>query len=150
MAIANLVAPGEAVLIPETGMFARRWREAAEGLGVEVVDLPTEWRRAVDSAAVEDALRHDARRRIKAVFQVHVETSTGVAHDVAAVRRAIDRAGHPALLAVDAIASLAVMELPMDEVGADVVLAASQKGLIWGSARRLHLAGPVAARYSLT
>jgi alanine-glyoxylate transaminase/serine-glyoxylate transaminase/serine-pyruvate transaminase len=64
------------------------------------------------------------------VFQVHVETSTGVAHDVAAVRRAIDRAGHPALLVVDAIASLAVMDLPMDEAGADVVLAASQKGLM--------------------
>jgi alanine-glyoxylate transaminase/serine-glyoxylate transaminase/serine-pyruvate transaminase len=64
------------------------------------------------------------------VLQVHVETSTGVAHDVAAVRRAIDRAGHPALLVVDAIASLAVVDLPMDEIGADLVLAASQKGLM--------------------
>jgi alanine-glyoxylate transaminase/serine-glyoxylate transaminase/serine-pyruvate transaminase len=130
VAIANLVSPGEAVLVPDTGMFARRWREAAEALGVEVVGLPAEWRRAIDPAAVEDALRRDTGRRIKAVFQVHVETSTGVAHDVAAVRRAIDRAGHPALLVVDAIASLAVMDLPMDEAGADVVLAASQKGLM--------------------
>ena len=130
VALANLVSPGEAVLVADTGMFARRWREAAEALGVEVRSVAGDWRRAVDPAAVEEALRADREHRIKAVLQVHVETSTGVAHDVAAVRRAIDRAGHPALLVVDAIASLAVVDLPMDEVGADLVLAASQKGLM--------------------
>ncbi len=129
-ALANLITPGEAVLIADTGMFARRWREAAEALGVAVHDVPTDWRRPLDGAALEEVLRADRERRIKAVLQVHIETSTGLVHDVAAVRHAIDRAGHPALLVVDAIASLAVMDLPMDAIGADVVLAASQKGLM--------------------
>jgi alanine-glyoxylate transaminase / serine-glyoxylate transaminase / serine-pyruvate transaminase len=124
------VAPGETVLVADTGMFARRWRDAAEGLGVAVQGLPADWRRPLDSTLIEEALRADREHRIKAVLQVHIETSTGLAHDVAAVRRAIDRAGHPALLVVDAIASLAVMDLPMDAIGADVVLAASQKGLM--------------------
>jgi alanine-glyoxylate transaminase/serine-glyoxylate transaminase/serine-pyruvate transaminase len=129
-ALANLVRPGETVLVADTGMFARRWHDAAEGLGVVVQGFAADWQHPLDATLIEEALRADREHRIKAVLQVHIETSTGLAHDVAAVRRAIDRAGHPALLVVDAIASLAVMDLPMDAIGADVVLAASQKGLM--------------------
>ena len=129
-ALANLVAPGAGILLPETGMFSLRWREMAERLEIPVEEIPSDWRHALDPAAVEARLRADRERRIGAVCVVQVETSTGIRHDVAAVRRAIDAAGHPALLVVDAIASLATVDLEMDGWGCDLVLAASQKGLM--------------------
>ncbi len=129
-ALVNLVAPGEAVLVPETGRFAQGWAEMAEALGIEVVRVPTDMRRPLDPAAVEAALRADRGGRIRCLLAVHVETSTGIVHDPALLRGALDRAGHPALLVVDAIASLASMPLPMDALGVDVVLAGSQKGLM--------------------
>lgn len=126
----NLVAPGERVLMPETGRFSKAWSEMAEALGVEVQTTRAFHDRSIDPAVIEDALRADAGRAIKAVLMVQVETSTGVTHDVEAVRRAMDAAGHPALLVVDAIASLACIDLPMDNWGVDVVITASQKGLM--------------------
>jgi alanine-glyoxylate transaminase / serine-glyoxylate transaminase / serine-pyruvate transaminase len=130
VALANLFSPGDMVLIPDTGRFALSWAEMARSLDLEVVMTPTTMRHPVDAEAVAEQLERDRERRIKAVLAVQVETSTGMLHDMGALRRALDATGHPALLVVDAIASLACIDLPMDGLGIDVVIAASQKGLM--------------------
>ncbi len=129
-ALVNILSPGDGVLMFETGHFAAMWCEVGRRLGLEVELLPGDWRSGVDAAAIESRLRADRHRRIRAVAVVHNETSTGVASDIAAVRRALDCAGHPALLLVDAISSLGAMEYRHDEWGVDVTVAGSQKGLM--------------------
>ncbi len=128
--IVNLFQAGDAIVIPTTGAFSTWWAEMASLFGVEVISLPGDWRSAADPNAVEDVLRKDAGRRIKAVGVVHSETSTGVLSDIAAVRRAMDAAGHDALLMVDTISSLASMDYRMDEWRVDVTVGGSQKGLM--------------------
>ncbi len=129
-ALVNILSPGDGVLMFETGHFAAMWCEVGRRLGLEVELLPGDWRSGLDAAAIESRLRADRHRRIRAVAVVHNETSTGVASDIAAVRRALDCAGHPALLLVDAISSLGAMEYRHDEWGVDVTVAGSQKGLM--------------------
>lgn len=129
-AFVNLFEPGDTILMPETGRFSKTWSEMGEELGLKIETIPNDWRTAIDPNAVEDILRRDTERRIKAVLAVHVETATGVLSEVRPLRQAIDAAGHPALLVVDAIASFMTMPLPMDELGVDVVIAACQKGLM--------------------
>jgi len=129
-ALANTLSPGDRVLMFETGHFATLWREMAERLGLAVDFVPGDWRHGVDPAAVEDKLRADAQRRFRAVCVVHNETSTGVTTRVAELRAAIDRVGHPALLLVDTISSLASMDYRHDEWRVDVTVAGSQKGLM--------------------
>ncbi len=128
--IVNLFRAGDAIVIPETGAFSTWWAEMAGLFGVEVLSPPGDWRSAADPDAVEDLLRKDTGRRIKAVGVVHSETSTGVLSDVAAIRQAIDAAGHDALLMVDVISSLASMDYRMDEWRVDVTVGGSQKGLM--------------------
>ena len=129
-ALANTLSPGDRVLMAETGHFATLWKRMALQLGLEPIFLPGDWRRGVDAAAVEARLAEDSAGAIKAVCIVHNETSTGVASDVPAVRRAIDAAHHPALLMVDTISSLASIDYRHDEWGVDVTIGASQKGLM--------------------
>lgn len=129
-ALVNTLSPGDGVLMFETGHFAIMWGEVARRLGLEVELVPGDWRSGVDTTVIESRLRADADHRIGAVAVVHNETSTGVASDISAVRRALDRAGHPALLLVDAISSLGSMEYRHDEWGVDVTVAGSQKGLM--------------------
>ncbi|MDE0944696.1 MAG: aminotransferase class V-fold PLP-dependent enzyme [Alphaproteobacteria bacterium] len=129
-ALSNTLSPGDHILLPETGNFSLKWGMMAESLGLVIEHLPGDWRRAVDPDAVEQHLRDDDEGRIKAVLMVHVDTATGIASDVPAVRKAMNNAGHNALFMVDTIASLATMEFQMDEWGVDVALAASQKGLM--------------------
>ena len=129
-ALVNILSPGDGVLMFETGHFAAMWCEVGRRLGLEVELLPGDWRSGVDAAGIESRRRADRDRRIRAVAVVHNETSTGVASDIAAVRRALDCAGHPALLLVDAISSLGAMEYRHDEWGVDVTVAGSQKGLM--------------------
>jgi alanine-glyoxylate transaminase/serine-glyoxylate transaminase/serine-pyruvate transaminase len=129
-ALVNLFSPGDKVLIVESGYFSLNWGLRAEAFGLEVETLANDWRRAVDPAKLEARLRDDKAHAIKAVLAVHNETSTGVAHPVAAMRRAIDAARHPALFLVDTISSLASFDFRMDEWGVDVVVAGSQKGLM--------------------
>ncbi len=129
-ALVNTLSPGDRVLMAETGHFATLWRRLAERLALEVDFLPGDWRRGADPAAIEARLADDARHRIKAVCIVHNETSTGVASRVSEVRRAIDRADHPALFMVDTISSLASIDYRHDEWGVDVTVAGSQKGLM--------------------
>jgi alanine-glyoxylate transaminase/serine-glyoxylate transaminase/serine-pyruvate transaminase len=129
-AIANTLSPGDKVLMAETGFFATLWRDMALRWGLEVEWMAGDWRRGVDVAAVEARLAEDRAHAIKAVMVVHNETSTGSATSIAAVRKAMDAANHPALLMVDAISSLGSMEVAHDTWGADVTIAGSQKGLM--------------------
>jgi alanine-glyoxylate transaminase/serine-glyoxylate transaminase/serine-pyruvate transaminase len=129
-ALVNTLSPGDRVLMAETGHFASLWHEMARRLGLEVELLEGDWRHGVDPARVEATLAADRGHAIKAVCVVHNETSTGVTSRIAEVRRAIDRAGHPALLMVDTISSLASIDYRHDEWGVDVTVAGSQKGLM--------------------
>ena len=128
--LVNTLSPGDKVLMFETGYFAALWREVALKLGLEVDFVPGDWRRGVDPAVVEAKLGADRDRQIRAVAVVHNETSTGATSRVDAVRKAIDRAGHPALLLVDTISSLASIDCRHDEWGVDVTVCCSQKGLM--------------------
>jgi len=129
-ALVNTLSPGDKVLSFETGYFATLWRDLAVRLGVEVEFVPGDWRHGVDPAGVEARLAEDHRHEIKAVMVVHNETSTGVTSRVADLRQAIDRTGHPTLLLVDTISSLASIDYRHDEWGVDVTVAGSQKGLM--------------------
>jgi alanine-glyoxylate transaminase/serine-glyoxylate transaminase/serine-pyruvate transaminase len=129
-ALVNTLSAGDRLLIVETGQFAALWRQLAGRLGLETETIQTDWRHAADAAAIERALAADSAQAIKAVCVVHNETSTGATSDIAAVRRAIDAAGHPALLLVDTISSLGSIDFRMDEWGVDVTVAGSQKGLM--------------------
>lgn len=129
-ALANIAAPGETVLILQSGRFGEGWADVAAGMGITVQALECGPSAAPDPARVEAALRADTEGRIKAVLLCHVDTSTGILTDVPAIRAAMDAAGHPALLGIDCIASLACDRMEMDAWGVDLVLAASQKGLM--------------------
>jgi len=129
-ALVNTLSPGDRVLMFETGHFATLWLNMAKRLGLDPVLVPGDWRHGVDPAQVEAKLAEDRGRSIKAVMAVHNETSTGVTSRIAEVRKAIDRAKHPALFMVDTISSLASMDYRHDEWGVDVTVAGSQKGLM--------------------
>lgn len=133
-ALVNTLSPNDEVLMYETGHFASLWKKMAEALGLktEFLGLPgiEGWRRGVQADLIEARLRQDDGHRIKAVCVVHNETSTGVTSDIAAVRNAIDNAGHPALLLVDTISGLASADYRHDEWGVDVTISGSQKGLM--------------------
>jgi alanine-glyoxylate transaminase/serine-glyoxylate transaminase/serine-pyruvate transaminase len=129
-ALVNVLAPGDRVLAFETGHFAGLWQKMATDLGLRVEVVPGDWRHGVQPADVHDRLATDRRHAIKAVMVVHNETSTGVTSRVAEVRAAIDAAGHPALLLVDVISSLASIDYRHDEWGVDVTVGGSQKGLM--------------------
>ena len=129
-ALVNLFSPGDKVLIVESGYFSINWGLRAEAFGLGVETLPNDWRRTAEPAKLEARLREDKNHEIKAVLAVHNETSTGVAHPVEAMRKAIDAAGHPALFCVDVISSLGSFDFRMDEWGVDVVVVGSQKGLM--------------------
>ena len=140
-ALTNTMSAGDHVLMFETGHFASLWKKMADrlGLSTEVLSyagadehLPAApgWRRGVQADMIEARLRQDTQHRIKAVCVVHNETSTGVTSDIAAVRKAIDAAGHPALLIVDSISGLASAPYEHDAWGVDVTVSGSQKGLM--------------------
>jgi alanine-glyoxylate transaminase/serine-glyoxylate transaminase/serine-pyruvate transaminase len=129
-ALANTVPPGGKVLALATGRFGEGWAKMAEGLGLEVELLDFGKRATVDPDRLRAALRADRDGRIAAVLATHVDTATTVRNDIAALRRVLDEVGHPALLMADCIASLACDRFEMDAMGADVMVAASQKGLM--------------------
>ncbi len=129
-AFVNTLSPGDKVLCVEIGEFARLWSEVARRIGLEVDAVDTDWTRGVDPAIVEAKLREDRDHRIKAVLVVHNETSTGSTSRLKEIRQAIDRAKHPALYFVDAVSSLASIDLRQDEWGIDVTVTGSQKGLM--------------------
>ena len=128
--IANLVSPGQRVLVPGTGHFSDSWALQCTAMGVEALRTPWTEGLPIDPDAVEQMLREDTDHRIVAVFAVHTDTASGVSSDMSALRRAIDNAGHPALFVVDVVASLGAAPFAMDALGVNVVLGASQKGLM--------------------
>ncbi|MEM6371912.1 MAG: aminotransferase class V-fold PLP-dependent enzyme [Pseudomonadota bacterium] len=129
-ALANVIAPGDTVLVPATGRFGLGWGEMAEGLGASVETIDFGKRAPMDMDRIADALHADTSHRIKAVLAVHVDTSTSIRNDIGAVRRVLDEVGHPALLMADCIASLACDAFEMDAWGVDVMVAGCQKGLM--------------------
>ncbi|WP_207005002.1 pyridoxal-phosphate-dependent aminotransferase family protein [Trinickia mobilis] len=153
-ALSNTLSPGDTVLMYETGHFATLWKKMAEGLGLkpEFLGLPgiEGWRRGVDAQRIEARLRADTQRTIKAVCVVHNETSTGVTSNIAAVRHAIDAAGHPALLLVDTISGLASADYRHDEWGVDVTVSGSQKGLMLPPGISFNALSPKAIEASKT
>jgi alanine-glyoxylate transaminase / serine-glyoxylate transaminase / serine-pyruvate transaminase len=128
--IVNTLSPGDRVLACVNGHFATGFARTAAAFGAECDRLELPYGAGVPSAAVEERLRADPTHEIRAVLVVHNETSTGVTSDVAAIRQALDRTGHPALLLVDTVSSLASIEFRMDEWGVDVALTGPQKGLM--------------------
>ena len=129
-ALINTLSPGDQVLMFETGHFAALWCNMAQRLGLEVDFVPGDWRSGADPAIVEAKLSEDRGHRIKAVAVVHNETATGATSRIGEIRAAMNRAGHPALLLVDTISSLASIDYRMDEWQVDVTVSCSQKGLM--------------------
>lgn len=153
-AMVNTLSPGDLVLMYETGHFASLWRKLADRLGLqtEFISFPDiqGWRRGVDASVIEARLRQDSLGKIKAVCVVHNETSTGVTSDIAAVRKALDATGHPALLMVDAVSGLASADYRHDEWGVDVTVAGSQKGLMLPPGLGFNAVSPKALAASKT
>jgi alanine-glyoxylate transaminase/serine-glyoxylate transaminase/serine-pyruvate transaminase len=129
-ALVNTLSPGDGVLMAETGQFGAQWARLAERLGLAAELLPGDWRHGARPEAIEARLTEDREHRIKAVCILHNETSTGITSRVPELRKAIDRARHPALLMIDTISSLASTDYRHDEWGVDVTIGGAQKGLM--------------------
>jgi alanine-glyoxylate transaminase/serine-glyoxylate transaminase/serine-pyruvate transaminase len=129
-ALVNTLSPGDRVVIFESGQFASLWSKMARGLTLKVDEIAGDWRRGADADILRAKLEEDGQHEIKAVMVVHNETSTGVKSDIAAIRKVMDAAKHPALLLVDTISSLASMDYRHDGWGVDVTVSGSQKGLM--------------------
>jgi alanine-glyoxylate transaminase/serine-glyoxylate transaminase/serine-pyruvate transaminase len=129
-ALINTLSPGDKVLMFETGHFASLWKAMATKMGLQPEFIASDWSTGADPAQIEARLRDDKAREIKAVCVVHNETSTGCVTLVNEIRKAIDAAGHPALLMVDTISSLGSIDYRHDEWGVDVTVGGSQKGLM--------------------
>ncbi|WP_417688665.1 pyridoxal-phosphate-dependent aminotransferase family protein [Roseibium sp.] len=141
-ALSNTLSRGDKVLVLESGRFALAWGEAAGIPGLQMEVLQGDWRKAVDPDAVAARLRRDDAGDIKAVLVVQVDTASGAWNDIAAIRKAMDAAGHNALLMVDTIASLGCIPFEMDAWGVDVALTGSQKGLMTPPGLSFVIAGP--------
>ncbi|MEO1543280.1 MAG: aminotransferase class V-fold PLP-dependent enzyme [Pseudomonadota bacterium] len=129
-ALVNTLSPGDRVLTVETGQFALLWQTMAKKLGLDTQVIETDWRSGVDANAVEAALKADTAKSIKAVCIVHNETATGCRSWVEEIRAALNATDHPALLMVDTVSSLGVMDYQHDAWGVDVTVCGSQKGMM--------------------
>jgi alanine-glyoxylate transaminase / serine-glyoxylate transaminase / serine-pyruvate transaminase len=129
-ALSNTLSPGDKVIAARFGMFSHLWIDMAQRLGLEVEILDTEWGEGAPVERYQAALAADKSHRIKAVLFTHNETATGVTSDVAAMRRALNDARHPALLMVDGVSSIASIDFRMDDWGVDLAVTGSQKGLM--------------------
>ncbi len=129
-AVSNTLSPGDTVLAARYGMFSHRWIDLCQRLGLKVQVIETPWGEGAPADRIGEALAADKRHAIKAVLATHNETATGVKSDIAAVRRAMDAAGHPAMLYVDGVSSIGSMDFRMDEWGVDLAVTGSQKGFM--------------------
>jgi alanine-glyoxylate transaminase/serine-glyoxylate transaminase/serine-pyruvate transaminase len=129
-AISNTLSPGDKVLAARNGMFSHRWIDMCQRHGLDVEYVETPWGEGIPADRFEEILTADKGHQIKVVLATHNETATGVKSDIAAVRRALDAAGHPALLFVDGVSSIGSMDFRMDEWGVDVAVTGSQKGFM--------------------
>jgi alanine-glyoxylate transaminase/serine-glyoxylate transaminase/serine-pyruvate transaminase len=129
-ALTNTCSPGGKLLAARFGQFSSLWIELARRHGLEIIVQEEEWGTGAHPDKIEEALREDKNHEIKGVMVVHNETATGVTSDVAAVRRAMDAADHPALLYVDGVSSIASIDFRFDEWRVDLAITGSQKGLM--------------------
>ncbi len=129
-AFSNVLTKGDKVLVLQSGRFAVGWGEMATMMGADVEVLPEALTNAVDPAKVEARLKQDKAHAIKAIMVVQIDTGSSCVNDIPAIRKAIDKAKHPALLMVDCVASLGCMPFEHDAWGVDVSMAGSQKGLM--------------------
>jgi alanine-glyoxylate transaminase/serine-glyoxylate transaminase/serine-pyruvate transaminase len=129
-ALSNTLSPGDKVLSFRYGQFSHLWIDMMQRLGLDVQAIDVEWGEGAPPEQIQQILSADKAHAIQAVAVVHNETATGVTSDIAAVRKAIDAAGHPALLFVDGVSSIASLDFRMDEWGVDMAVCGSQKGLM--------------------
>ena len=129
-ALSNTLSPGDRVLASRYGQFSHLWIDLAQRIGLKVDILDAEWGEGAPLERIEETLVADKAHEIKGVLVVHNETATGVTSDVVGVRKAIDRARHPALLYVDGVSSIGSLDFRMDEWGVDLAVTGSQKGLM--------------------
>ena len=129
-AITNTLSPGDTVLAARFGMFSHRWIDLCQRHKLDVEIIETPWGEGAPLAAIEKVLRADKTHHIKAVLATHNETATGVKSDIAGIRRALDAAGHPAMLFVDGVSSIASMPFDFAGWGVDIAVAGSQKGFM--------------------
>ena len=129
-ALTNTLSSGDKVLAARNGMFSHRWIDMCQRHGLSVQVVETTWGAGLPADRYEEILTADKNHEIKAVLATHNETATGVKSDIAAVRRALDASGHPAMLFVDGVSSIASMDFRFDEWGVDVAVTGSQKGFM--------------------
>ncbi|MCX5544092.1 aminotransferase class V-fold PLP-dependent enzyme [Paraburkholderia sp. CNPSo 3076] len=129
-ALTNTLSPGDRVLVPRFGQFSHLWADMAQRLGLDVEILDVDWGEGVPIERVGEILKADRQHTIKGILACHNETATGVTSDIGALRRAMDDAGHPALLFVDGVSSIGCIDFRMDEWGVDLAVTGSQKGLM--------------------
>ncbi len=129
-ALTNTLSAGDKVLAARNGMFSHRWIDMCERHGLDVQIVETPWGDGLPADRYEEILTADKAHEIKVVLATHNETATGVLSNIAAVRKALDASGHPAMLFVDGVSSIGSMDFRMDEWGVDVAVAGSQKGFM--------------------
>ena len=129
-AITNTLSAGDKVLACRNGMFSHKWIDMCQRHNLDVQVVSAQWGTGLPAAEYEEILKADTDHQIKVVLATHNETATGVRSDIAAVRKALDAAGHPALLFVDGVSSIGSMDFRMDEWGVDVAVTGSQKGFM--------------------
>lgn len=129
-ALTNTLSAGDKVLAARNGMFSHRWIDMCQRHGLEVQIVETPWGEGLPADRYEEILTADKNHDIKVVLATHNETATGVRSDIAAVRRALDAAGHPAMLFVDGVSSIGSMDFRFDEWGVDIAVTGSQKGFM--------------------
>lgn len=129
-ALTNTLSAGDGVLAARNGMFSHRWIDMCQRHGLDVTIVETAWGHGIPADRYEEILAADKSHRIKVVLATHNETATGVRSDIAAIRKALDATGHPALLFVDGVSSIGSMDFRFDEWGVDVAVTGSQKGFM--------------------
>lgn len=129
-AITNTLSPGDKVLATRNGVFSHRWIDMCQRYGLDVVVVAQRWGDGIPADRLAEILAADKAHEIRAVLATHNETATGVRSDIAAVRGALDAAGHPAMLFVDGVSSIGSMDFRMDEWGVDIAVTGSQKGFM--------------------
>jgi alanine-glyoxylate transaminase/serine-glyoxylate transaminase/serine-pyruvate transaminase len=149
-AITNTLSPGDRVLAARIGQFSHLWIDLCQRHGLDVDAVDVEWGDGTPVETFAERLAADKTHRIKAVLVCHNETATGVTSDVAAVRKAMDAVGHPALLYVDGVSSVACIDFRMDEWGVDLAVAGSQKGFMLPPGLAMVAASPKALEAAKT
>ena len=149
-ALSNTLNPGDGVLAARNGMFSHKWIDMCRRFGLDVTQVDVPWGEGLPVAKFEEILRADTQGKIKAVLATHNETATGVVSDIAGLRKAMDAAGHGALLMVDGVSSIGSMDFRFDEWGVDVAVTGSQKGFMLAAGLAITCFSPKAVAASKT